>query len=249
MAHTTLFLFAVLGCLSLGLGSKRRGDSGVIEELSELKSLIKDMEAKVNETDAKNGDLKALEKRLNATEKELEKVKTDVQLLKKENEDIMAKLNDTVEELEKIKQNGSKTTEGPKVAFSVSLAASGETYLKDSDASPNVVYKRIFTNAGKAYDSKKGTFTAPVKGIYFFSFSTFGYNNFLSGAILTKNGEYMVSSYDAPSTGDVGDTGGNSVILQLEKGEQVSMKLWEKSQVFDNLNGHTTFSGFLLFPL
>ncbi|XP_041925279.1 complement C1q tumor necrosis factor-related protein 3-like [Alosa sapidissima] len=235
MAHTTLLLFAVLGCLSVGLGSKQRGDFSVTDM---------DMDT------AKDGDIKALEARLNATEKELEKVKSDVQLLEKENQDIMAKLNDTVEELEKIKkQNGSTTTGGPKVAFSASLAASGEIYLKQSDASPNLVYKRIFTNTGDAYDSKTGTFTAPVKGIYFFSFSTFGYNDFLSGAILTKNGHYMVSSYDPPSPGDRGDTGGNSAILQLEKGERVSMRLWETSQVFDNLNGHTTFSGFLLFPL
>lgn len=94
-----------------------------------------------------------------------------------------------------------------------------------------------------------GYFTAPVKGVYFFSFSTFGYSKHLSGAILTKNSQHMVCSYDAASSCDTGDTGGNSVILQLEKGEQITMRLWERSQVFDNLNGHTTFSGFLLFPL
>lgn len=45
---------------------------------------------------------------------------------------------------------------GPKVAFSASLAASGEIYQEHSDASPNLVYKRIFTNTGNAYDSKTG---------------------------------------------------------------------------------------------
>lgn len=47
-------------------------------------------------------------------------------------------------------------TEGPKVAFSASLAASGEIYQDHSDASPNLVYKRIFTNIGNAYDCNKG---------------------------------------------------------------------------------------------
>ena len=47
-------------------------------------------------------------------------------------------------------------TEGPKVAFSASLTASGEVYVKHSDTSPNLVYKRIFTNTGNAYDSNTG---------------------------------------------------------------------------------------------
>ncbi|XP_031440610.1 complement C1q-like protein 2 [Clupea harengus] len=248
MAHTTPLLLALLGCLCLGLASGQRGDSDLTVELTELRVLVKDMEAKLNDSSTKDGDLKALETRLNATEQQLEKLQSEVQRLGKENQDIMEKLNATVEELDQIKkQNG--TTKGPKVAFSASLAPSGEVYEKHSDTSPNLVYKRIFTNTGNAYDSNTGSFTAPVKGIYFFSFSTFGYHNFLSGAILTKNGQYMVSSYDPPATGDTGDTGGNSVILQLEAGEKVTMRLWKNSQVFDNLNGHNTFSGFLLFPL
>lgn len=46
---------------------------------------------------------------------------------------------------------------GPSVAFSASLSASGEVYLKDTDVSPSVVYKRVFTNSGNAYDSTTGT--------------------------------------------------------------------------------------------
>ncbi|KAL2079176.1 hypothetical protein ACEWY4_024920 [Coilia grayii] len=254
MAHTVHLLLALLGCLCLclgqGQGQGRRGDADLTEEVSELRVLIKEMEAKLNGSGggARDKDLKALEARLNATDMEVAKLKAEVQRLDKDNQDIMAKLNETLEELEKLKQSGTAKG-GPKVAFSASLSASGEVYLKHSQTSPNLVYRRIFANTGNAYDCNTGTFTAPVKGIYFFSFSTFGYSTFVSGAILTKNGHYMVSSYDPPSTDAGADTGGNSVVLPLEAGEQVSMRLWENSQVFDNLNGHTTFSGFLLFPL
>ncbi|XP_062372747.1 cerebellin-1-like [Sardina pilchardus] len=150
---------------------------------------------------------------------------TDVQLLKKENEG------------------------GKKVAFSASLVnAPGGLHVKHSD-SPTLAYKRMFTNIGNAYDPIKGTFTAPVKGIYFFTFSTFGYTNNQSlGVSITVNGLRMVSSFEDKSS-DLSDTGGNSIILQLEAGEQVTMTHWANSQVFDNTNGHNTFSGFLLFPL
>ncbi|XP_031440796.1 complement C1q tumor necrosis factor-related protein 3-like [Clupea harengus] len=222
MAHTTLFFLALLGCLCLGLASGMRGDSDLTVELRELRVLVKDMEAKLNDFGTKDGNLKALETRLNAMEQQVEKLQSEVQRLGKENQ------------------------ESTKVAFSTSLSSSGEVFLDHS--SPNVVYKHIFINAGNAYDSKTGAFTAPVKGLYYFSFSTFGYNNFPGGTILNKNGRLMVSTYEFSTSSDQSDTGGNSVILQLEAGEKVTMTL-HKSHVFDNDNHHTTFSGFLLFPL
>lgn len=84
--HSTLFLVALLGCLSVGLGGKRRGDSSVAEELNDLRAVVRDMEARMNENRTEDGDLKALEVRLNATEKELEMVKSKVQLLEEENQ-------------------------------------------------------------------------------------------------------------------------------------------------------------------
>lgn len=88
-----------------------------------------------------------------------------------------------------------------------------------------------------------------MKGVYFFCFTTFGYARAPSGAILLKNDRLMVSSYEFASKGDESDTAGNSIVLQLEAGEKVSMKLWSGGQVFDDKNGLNTFSGFLLFPL
>ena len=46
-------------------------------------------------------------------------------------------------------------TEGPKVAFSASLTASGVIRVFSS-ASPFLVYKRVITNIGNAYDSNTG---------------------------------------------------------------------------------------------
>lgn len=68
------------------------------------------------------------------------------------------------------------------------------------------------------------------------------------GAILMKNGVRQISTYDAPSV-DGSDSSSNAVVLQLAAGDQVHMELWDNGRVFDNLNGHTTFSGFLIFPV
>lgn len=171
---------------------------------------------------------------------------------------IMRKLNDTNEEMDdrlrrfndeqlrqKVELEKLKLEPGTKVAFSASLLPTGE---QNADIDPFLAYKHVFTNAGNAYNPDTGHFVAPVKGIYFFCFNTFGYGGATSGAILTKNGHLMVSTYEFVSSHDASDMTGNAVVLQLEPGERVSMQLWQHGRVF-GVNGHNTFSGFLLFPL
>lgn len=87
-----------------------------------------------------------------------------------------------------------------------------------------------------------GIFTAPLKGVYHFSFMTFGYNSHTSGAILVKNGHYQVSTWEFKGT-DTSDTTSNTVILGLNAGETVNIILWRGGKI------HTSvFSGFLIFP-
>jgi len=93
-----------------------------------------------------------------------------------------------------------------------------------------------------------GIFTAPVNGLYYFTFSTYGYNTHTTGAILVKNNVRQVSVYESPSA-DGSDSSSNAAVLQLAAGDKVYVELWDNGRVFDNLNGHTTFSGFLLFSL
>uniref|UniRef100_A0A3P8X2X6 Solute carrier family 12 member 10, tandem duplicate 1 n=1 Tax=Cynoglossus semilaevis TaxID=244447 RepID=A0A3P8X2X6_CYNSE len=112
----------------------------------------------------------------------------------------------------------------------------------------SVEYKRIFSNVGNAYDHNTGVFTAPTNGLYYFTFSTYGYSTHAAGAVLVKNAVRQISTYDSPST-DGSDSGSNAAVLQLSTGDKVHVELWDNGQVFDNLNGHTTFSGFLLFSL
>ncbi|XP_036407876.1 complement C1q-like protein 2 [Megalops cyprinoides] len=176
-----------------------------------------------------------MEARLNATE-------TQLQDLKRQNTALEARLNTTERLLEELKSKNRSS-----VAFSASLVQSGETFRGPFSSDTTLVYKNVFTNIGKAYCPNTGVFTAPLRGVYYFSFSTFGYGSRLSGAVLVKNGRRVVSSYDHKSS-DSSDGGGNAAVLHLEAGEQVYMHLWADAQVFDNLNGHTTFSGFLLFP-
>uniref|UniRef100_A0A8C2XD96 C1q domain-containing protein n=1 Tax=Cyclopterus lumpus TaxID=8103 RepID=A0A8C2XD96_CYCLU len=218
MEFRALRLLTLLGLLFVEPGFGQRGDMDVGEWLREKAELL-------NAFGDKLKDVRALEARLNATVDQLTGQKAEVDRLREENE-------------------GS--TRAPRVAFSASLADFGEIY-KGPCTDKTLIYKRVFSNTGDGYDQSTGVFTAPVCGLYFFSFSTYGYNTHVTGAILMKNGARQVSTYDGLAA-DGSDGAGNAVALQLVAGDAVHMELWDGGRVFDNLNGHTTFSGFLVFP-
>ncbi|KAL2081083.1 hypothetical protein ACEWY4_022936 [Coilia grayii] len=186
---------------------------------------------------------------------DVEKVRTEVKQVRTEVKQVQAVVKQ-VQEAQKLFAKGLTDLKGElnqlktkyergKVAFSGALSEGNH----NSADQARLFYKRIFTNVGNAYNSSTGDFTAPVKGVYFFTFMTFGYNNQNSGIILTRNGVLAVSSYDFQTISDQADTTGNSVILQLEAGEKISLQLWGGASAYDSANMLNTFNGFLLYPL
>lgn len=92
-----------------------------------------------------------------------------------------------------------------------------------------------------------GTFTAPVKGIYFFRFYAHGHPFNQVAVSLHKNDQIQCSVFFLKP--ETNANGSNAVVLSLEKGDEVNTQLWENSWVYDDENSYTSFSGFLLFPL
>ncbi|KAK1878635.1 Caprin-2 [Dissostichus eleginoides] len=94
----------------------------------------------------------------------------------------------------------------------------------------------------------QGIFTAPVKGVYYFSFSANHRTTKPSGLRLMKNEEQMVSVYNH-AAGNRHETAANGMTLQLEVGDHVYMRLMMNTWIFDNPSNYSTFIGFLLFSL
>ncbi|XP_048011782.1 complement C1q tumor necrosis factor-related protein 6-like [Megalobrama amblycephala] len=114
-----------------------------------------------------------------------------------------------------------------------------------------LVYNKVYVNAGLHYNPGTGIFTAPVKGVYFFSFSGHNKTSKPMALRIAKNGKSMSVIYNHALI-DAGfrfETLSNSINLMLEKGDQVCMRLWANTWVFDNDDSLTLFTGHLLFPL
>uniref|UniRef100_A0A672KBB3 Cerebellin 7 n=1 Tax=Sinocyclocheilus grahami TaxID=75366 RepID=A0A672KBB3_SINGR len=135
------------------------------------------------------------------------------------------------------------------IAFATTLGNRGD--VGPFNTNLPLVYQKVFLNAGSCYNTDTGIFTAPVKGVYFFSLSGHNKTSKPMALRLFKNGEPMIGVYNHPLT-DAGiryESLSNSITLMLEKGDQVFVHLLANTWVFDNTDNLTLFTGHLVFPL
>uniref|UniRef100_A0A3B4XRM1 C1q domain-containing protein n=1 Tax=Seriola lalandi dorsalis TaxID=1841481 RepID=A0A3B4XRM1_SERLL len=174
------------------------------------------------------------------TEAELKSLQASLKQLQTEDLGVKERLESTERELKAMR-------DVPKVAFAVSLGGNG--LQKTTSGSKTLVYKTVMTNIGQAYNSETGVFTAPVRGVYYIRFTANAPTNYPMSAVLYKNnGAIQLIAHEQPS-GEGSDTASNGAALLLEQGDTLSMQLWHETQIWDNSNHHSTFSGFLLFPM
>ncbi|XP_076028037.1 complement C1q tumor necrosis factor-related protein 4-like [Genypterus blacodes] len=171
---------------------------------------------------------------------QLRTLQASVTQIQADNEDVKERLEATEKELKVIE-------DVPKVAFAASLG--GDGLQKATSGGRKLIYKDVLTNIGGAYSSETGEFRAPVRGVYYIRFTANAPADFTLSSVLYKNGgQIQLIAHEQPS-GYGSDTASNGAALLLEAGDTLSMQLWHNTQVWDNSNHHSTFSGFLLFPM
>ncbi|XP_048011298.1 complement C1q-like protein 2 [Megalobrama amblycephala] len=160
--------------------------------------------------------------------------------LNKKNDEISNLSLSQVEELRK--ENRDR-----EIAFSASLVESGVEYIGPFTTEITLTYKKVFTNIGNAYNPVTGIFTAPLKGAYMFRISVYGDGPTAATAAIFKNGDQVVIAHAYHNVNSLASS--NGVVLVLEVGDVVYVRLWSGRRLIDNQDSHNTFSGFLLFPL
>ncbi|XP_035864677.1 C1q-related factor-like [Sander lucioperca] len=197
-----------------------------------------DIYAALRETTASLVQLKA-DVTLQTTEQAAQ-LKTEVDKLKQQQQEQAAQQKT---EVDKLKQQQLVR----QVAFSASLLVAGEATIGPFPTATPLIFKHVVTNIGNAYNSNSGVFTAPVRGAYYFEWTVgaLGDNSYPSAAVLVKNSENVFMAFEQQAAGFMSSSKG--VTLLLEVGDVVFVRL--HGVAFDDYNHHTTFSGFLLFPM
>nr|XP_046235840.1 cerebellin-1-like isoform X2 [Scatophagus argus] len=139
--------------------------------------------------------------------------------------------------------------EKPEVIFSA-VAGRGNTDFGPFNTDITLIFRRVITNVGNAYSQSTGVFVAPVAGVYYFTIFFHAGGEHAGMLLLFKNQELMVMTHDHKTKHDNGgndpaDNGGNAVFLQLQRGDQVYVRMPANSYVWGS-DFHTTFSGFLV---
>ncbi|XP_039465727.1 heavy metal-binding protein HIP-like [Oreochromis aureus] len=172
------------------------------------------------------------------------KLETEINQLKLKSDEQEAKLESQKTETDQLKQE----LQVKQVAFSASLLDQGSGETGPFDTQITLIFKRVLTNIGNAYNPHTGIFTAPVRGVYHFDWKVYGHGKIETGGVLFRNGEKMFLAHEHQPSG-VAVSASNGVALLLEVGDQVSVRLWDNSVVYDSKTHDTTFSGHLIFTM
>ncbi|XP_051747859.1 uncharacterized protein LOC127511192 isoform X2 [Ctenopharyngodon idella] len=194
--------------------------------VTEQKENIRELTATVTEQKEKN---RALETQQTFILEEMNKKSDEISNL-------------TLSQVELRKENRDR-----EIAFSASMMESGSGYIGPFTTEITVTYRNVFTNIGNAYNPITGVFTAPLKGAYMFRVSVFGIGPTGATAAIVKNGKHVVITDAYQPQGGLNSS--NGIVLILEVGDVVYVRLWSGRRIYDSYNNHNTFSGYLLFPL
>ncbi|XDV25794.1 hypothetical protein PO909_029651 [Leuciscus waleckii] len=197
---------------------------------TDIHAALRELTATVTEQKA---NIRALETRLREQQTFI------LEEMNKKNDEIS---NLTLSQVELRKENRDR-----EIAFSAALMQSGYGDIGPFTTEITLTYRNVFTNIGNAYNPITGVFTAPLKGAYMFRVSVFGIGPTSATAYIYKNGERVVSAYARQAKDYLNSS--NGVVLILEVGDVVYVRLWPNTRIYDGQSNHNTFSGFLLFPL
>ncbi|XP_077997807.1 uncharacterized protein LOC144450919 [Glandiceps talaboti] len=131
----------------------------------------------------------------------------------------------------------------PRVAFSVAKT----TYIGRVSSNTVIVYDKVYSNDGNGYNTSTGKFTCPVSGMYYFMISALRDNSNHLLVCLIKNTTTLPCIYVHNSGGRQHGAASNSVIIDVDQGDEIWVRLSNGHAVLSNSNEFITFTGYLLY--
>ncbi|XP_041649938.1 complement C1q-like protein 3 [Cheilinus undulatus] len=233
--NTAVRVFESGGCWT-DMCELLRKVNAMSEILDAMKTRMDDSETKLQATESR---LQASETKLQATESRLQASETKLQATETKLKASESRLRNSENQI-----RGLMNKETTRVAFSAALGGNAENF-GPFNTRTTLIYKTVKTNIGNAYNSATGIFTAPVAGVYYFTFFYNANSTHKAFLMLYKNSVQIVFIWENSSKTESYDSGGNAVFLQLKRGDQVYVRMGENSHIYGG-SYYTTFSGFLV---
>ncbi|KAL4217942.1 biological adhesion [Mactra antiquata] len=141
-------------------------------------------------------------------------------------------------------ENGVRQANGADTEQGVAFYATLTNHLTHIGVNQNIVFDKVYTNVGNAYNVYSGDFRAPVSGLYVFSTTLLAYASHTTQYHIVKNGSQVGNLY-LHGSGSPHMTDSLTIVLYLNVGDDVAIK---NLYADESLNGYEycTFSGFLL---
>ncbi|XP_078001177.1 uncharacterized protein LOC144453717 [Glandiceps talaboti] len=152
------------------------------------------------------------------------------------------------------KGEAGQVQQQPRVAFSATLTST--MVAKGYSGHQVIVYDKVYSNDGNGYSTSTGKFTCPVSGMYVFMISAMrprlsemdsNYNSYNLKVCLMKNTTHLPCTYINNEGRRQYGTASNSVIIDVQQGDEIWIKLYEGYAVYSNDYEYTTFAGYLLY--
>ena len=131
----------------------------------------------------------------------------------------------------------TRSTSGLRIAFFARLT--NNTAIMNANQA--IIFDHTVLNIGHAYSAHLGTFTAPRPGIYVFNVNLLPHKT-LADARVVKNGQILAKTH-----GEHWKQSSQTVIVDLQQGDDVAVKTDHYSNVSFYRDFYCTFSGFLLY--
>ncbi|CAC5390659.1 COL8A [Mytilus coruscus] len=148
-------------------------------------------------------------------------------------------LGDLLEMAMKHKDNICQCLSSTKIPAFTSIL----TKIQVLGANDAIKFDKIVTNIRNGYNPTTGIFTAPVAGVYQFSYTVMSRDGKRLVVYLSHNNIKQQSTW---LLGSIHDTGTTNIILNLKKGDQVAVKSHGSYTVHSNSDLFSSFSGYLI---